>query len=95
MVFAASLGLPDPPTVNVTGQDICFESNSYYLIEYYLIEIVDLVGDKQIFNQTMECISLSRTCFQPQCSPYHIFVTAHSQVGNSNTSNVTVHSKAY
>ena len=91
--FVASIGLPGPPTINVTGQDICFESHSYYSIDYYLIEIIDLVGDEQIFK-TNGCVSLSGTQFLPQCSPYYILVTAHSQAGNSNTSNVTVHSKA-
>ena len=44
-------GLLHPPIFNVTGESICFESQSYYRINYYIIQIIDFVGDELIFKE--------------------------------------------
>ena len=87
--FSFFLGLPGTPVLNVSGDSVCFSSHSYYPIDYYSIEITDLVGDKQALNETKQCISLSGSSFPLECSPYQVLVNAHNQVGNSNSSSVT------
>ena len=75
---------------------MCFSSDSIYPIDYYSIETVDLAGvhDDQTFNEstfnesTTNCLSLRGPAFPPECSPYHISVRAHNQVGLSNKSTI-------
>ena len=75
---------------------ICFDSYSYYPIDYYLLNIVDLSGQNQILNETTNlkdskaCTLLSESSFPSECSPFDIYVQAHNRVGMSNTSHTVV-----
>lgn len=89
MVF--SIGFPSPPTLNVSDNVLCFKSHSYYSINYYIIEIIDLINEAKVFNETSECISISMVDFPSECAPYVVHVVANNKVGNSNASNITLH----
>ena len=97
MITPYSSGLPSPPTVNTTGDTVCFWSHSIFPIDYYSIEIVDLTGAHEYLilnetsaNETESCTSLSEESYPPECSPYNIFVGAHNDIGKSNTSVTTM-----
>lgn len=89
-------GPPLPPALEVTHNDICFNSYSYYPIDSFIIRISDLTGDVQTVNQSSKtsdsksCFSLMEDSFPVECSPYEVIITAHNNVGYSNASNVTL-----
>lgn len=90
-------GLPSPPSLNITGDTVCFWSTSIFPVDYYDIKIIDLTGahEDQILNESStntseSCLSLTEALFPPECSPYDVFVRAHNRVGNSNTSIITM-----
>ena len=89
-------GPPLPPALEVTHNDICFNSYSYYPIDNFIIRISDLTGDVQTVNQSTKasdsknCFSLMEDSFPAECSPYELIITAHNKVGYSNASNVTL-----
>ena len=90
------IGLPpSPPTLNYTEDSLCYTSDSYYPIDYYIIELIDVSGEEQTLNESSTsgidgCIQLSETNFASNCTPYHVIGRAHNKIGISNASEITM-----
>ena len=90
-------GSPHSPTLSITGNEICFisDTHSTFPVEYYTIEIVDLPGDVQTFNDSVSaqnqksCVRLSKDRYPAECSPYNISVHAYNFNGYSPASSIT------
>ena len=90
-------GPPLAPSLNDTGSDLCFESYSYYAIDYFLVEIMDISGDKwfqtepSVLQHQKSCITVTEEYFPSSCFPFDVSVKAHNKVGNSTATNTTLH----
>ena len=64
-------GPPVAPNLSTVWSEICFSSYFYFLIDYYIVKIINLIGDiKQtqvnISNST-DCIRVSEEYFVTEC----------------------------
>lgn len=82
-------GPPLAPGVPVPTDKICFNSYSFYPIEYYAVNITDVINSSLV-DFTSACIAHSTDLFPRECSPFHLLVTARNKVGSSNSSNRTI-----
>ena len=82
-------GLPLAPTVKFTPYNICFNSLSFYPIEYYIVTITDILNSSLTIDHRSACIARSADLLPRNCSPFHLLVTAQNKLGSSNSSNWT------
>ena len=96
MVTSYNIGPPpSPPTLNYTEDSLCYSSDSYYPIDYFIVEFIDVTGEEDTLNETSTsgmdgCILLSEKNFASNCTPYNVIGRAYNKVGTSNASKIVI-----